>query len=182
MFSAVLDDVSVLRDSIATIAELLDETELRVTEQGIELIAADRAVVVVLDFFLSKHVFSEYHFEQEERIGMNLVNFFQVLRRANASDQVHIQLDGKKLNVTFATKTDSVTPLIRSFVLPLIDISKEETPPLGQLRFPAKITMNADLLASGIDDAELIADSVILTVRKDKFVLRSESDTSSTQL
>ena len=47
-FEAKLDDISLLRDSIATIAELIDETELNIREFGIQMIASDRAVVVVV--------------------------------------------------------------------------------------------------------------------------------------
>jgi hypothetical protein len=42
MFEAKLDDVSLLRESIATISELIDETEFRIKKDGIELVASDR--------------------------------------------------------------------------------------------------------------------------------------------
>ncbi len=178
MFKAKLDDVTLLRDSLATIAEMIDETELSVGKDGIEMISADRAVVVVVDFALSKDVFSEYHYEEDTKIGINLLNLLHILRRAAPNDTLEITLDGKKLELVL--KGDST----RRFVLPLRDISKGETPDLKKLEegFTSSFQINADILSSGIEDAELVTDSVVITVRKDNFAMKAESDATSTQL
>jgi DNA polymerase III sliding clamp (beta) subunit (PCNA family) len=64
----------------------------------------------------------------------------------------------------------------------LIDISKEEVPPLDKFDFSANIKINAETMNNGIDDADLVTDSVVFTVRKDMFVLKAESDSASSQL
>ena len=175
-FSAVLEDVGLLRDSLATISELLDETELHIKEKGIEMISADRAVVVVVDFMLSRNAFKEYNHQSDMKIGVNLISLLSVLRRARPQDKLRIKVEDNKLFLTL--ESDST----RSFVLPLIGVSREESPPVDKLDFSASIKINSDVLGSGIEDAELIADSVVFTVRKDAFVMKSESDSSSTQL
>ncbi|MCX6815763.1 MAG: proliferating cell nuclear antigen (pcna) [Candidatus Aenigmarchaeota archaeon] len=176
MFSARLDNIDMLRDSIATIAEFIDETQLQIKEKGIEMVAADRAVVVVVDFAISRSVFNEYHHEQDEKIGVNLQNFLQILKRAAPEDKMLIKLDNNKFHITFeGTST-------RHFILPLIDTSRDETPPLDKLEFKTFLKVNADLLSSGIEDAELVTDSVVLTVRKDMLTMKAESDSTSTQM
>lgn len=176
MFSAVIEDVPIMRDSIATVAEVIDEVELQVRAGGIKMLAADKAVVVVVDFFLSKDAFREYNYDSDARIGINLANFLQVLRRAAPGDSLRMSLDGNKLNLVLeGTST-------RSFVLPLIDVSREETPPLDKLTFPATFAMSSEIFSSGVDDAELVGDSVVLTVRKDRFTMKTESDSSAAQL
>ncbi len=178
MFRAKLDDVTLLRDSIATIAEMIDETELSIRRDGIEMVSADRAVVVVVDFALSKDVFSEYRYENDAKIGLNLLNLLQILRRAAPNDVLEIGLDGNKLELVL--KGDST----RKFVLPLRDISKSDTPDLKKLEegFSSSFQINSEILSSGIDDAELVADSVVFTVRKDNFTMKAESDSTSSQL
>ena len=176
MFEAKLDDITLLRDSIATIAELIDETELHIREYGIKMIAADRAVVVVVDFFLDRSVFKEYKYTEDARIGINLQNLLQILKRAGEGDALTIKLADGKLDLTLKGKGT------RKFVLPLIDISREETPPIDKLDFTASLTVSSDELGKGIEDAELITDSVIFTVRKDQLTLKGESDSSFTQL
>ncbi|MBI2579032.1 MAG: hypothetical protein HYW26_04950 [Candidatus Aenigmarchaeota archaeon] len=176
MFSASIDDVSLLRDSISAVSELIDEVELSVKAGGLKMVAADRAVVVVVDFFLSKDAFREYSYEEDARIGLNLVSFLQILRRAMPGDRLKLRLEGNKLHIVLEGQS------LRSFVLPLIDVSREETPPLDKLAFPAIFGMSSDIFSSGVDDAELVGDSVVLTVRKDRFTMKSESDSSATQL
>ena len=178
MFKAKIDDVTLLRDSIATIAELIDETELTVRKDGIEMVSADRAVVVVVDFAISKDLFSEYSYEEDAKIGLNLLNLLQILKRATPNDTLEAALDGKKLELIL--RGDST----RKFVLPLRDISKGETPDLKKLEegFTSSFQINAEILSNGIDDAELVTDSVVFTVRKDNFTMKSESDSTSTQI
>ncbi len=176
MFKAKMENIDLLRDSIATIAEFIDETELQIKEKGLEMVAADRAVVVVVDFAIYRDVFSEYVFDNERRIGINLQNLLQILRRAAPNDVMTMQLEDNKFHIIFSG--DST----RHFVLPLIDISKDETPPLEKLEFSASLKINSDILSSGVDDAELITDSVVFTVRKDMLSMKAESDSSLSQL
>ena len=176
MFEAKIDDIGLLRDSIATVAELIDETELHIKEYGMQMIASDRAVVVVIDFYLDRSVFKEYKYTEDARIGINLQNLLQILKRSGEGDSLTIKLGDGKLDLTLKGAS------MRKFVLPLIDISREETPPIDKLDFSASLVVNSDILSSGIEDAELITDSVIFTVRKDQLTMKGESDSSFTQL
>lgn len=177
MFKAKLDSIDLLRDSIAMITEFIDEAEIQIKEKGIEIISADRAVVVVVDFMLSRDVFLEYNLDADQRIGVNMQNLLQILKRAAPNDTMRIELDGRKLNITFESSSST-----RHFVLPLIDISSSESPPLDKLEFSTFLKINSDVLSSGVDDAELITDSVVLTVRRDMLMMKSESDISMAQL
>lgn len=176
MFEATLDDISLLKDSIATIAELIDESELIIKDTGIEMIAADRAVVTVVDFRLHRNAFKTYSHEGDSRIGINLLNLLQILKRASPDEHLKIRLSENKLHLTLVGKST------RRFTLPLIDVSREETPPMDKLEFAAHVRINAELLNNGVDDADIITDSVIVTIRKDAMILQAQSDVSSTEL
>lgn len=177
MFEATIDDISLFRDSIATIAELIDEAEFVAKDTGIELLAADRAVVTVVEFKMHRNAFKEYtHDDQDSKIGINLLNLLQILRRAGPDDRLKMRLSENKLYITLSGKST------RRFTLPLIDISREETPPMDKLEFSTHLRMNSDLLTSGIEDADLITDSAVITVRKDAFLVQAQSDVSSTEL
>ncbi len=180
MFEAKLEEIGLLRDSLGAIAELIDETELIIKEKGIEMVSSDRAVVAVVDFVLLRNAFKEYSFEEEKKIGINLVSLMQILRRANPDDTMIIRLADNKLNLVI----ESESGMTRSFALPLIDVSKEETPDMGKLEagFSALLGADANMLNSGIEDAELITDSVVFTIRKDLLTMKADSDSSSSQL
>src|SRR3989344_7831027 len=107
MFEATLNEIPLLRDSIAVIAELIDEAELHVKSGGLKMLAADRAVVVVVDYFLSKDAFSSYNYESDLRIGISLEKFNQILKRAKDDDIMKISSDGKRLNILLRSKEHS---------------------------------------------------------------------------
>lgn len=178
MFEAEMDDITLLRDSIDTISELIDEAELVVTDKGLEIKAADRAVVSIVDFFLSKNVFKEFKVEGETKAGLNLTKFLQILKRVKPNEKVNFKLEDNKLNIII--KGDST----RKFKMPLIDVSKDEAPDMNKLEagFSSTLTINADILNSGIEDAELITDSVIFTIQNDMFSIKAENDSSSAYL
>lgn len=176
MFSAQLDDLSLLKDSMSAIAELIDETDLIIRRDGIKMVASDRAVVAVVDFFLSKNAFNEYNYERDLRIGINLANFLRVLRRAMPNDVMKIRIIENKFEIKLIGDSQ------RSFVLPIIDVSKEEIPPIDKLEFHSSFEMNSEILSNGIDDADLITDSIVFNIREDGVSLRAESDSSSAEL
>jgi proliferating cell nuclear antigen len=178
MFEAEMENITLLRDSVDTISELIDEAEIEIKDEGIEIKASDRAVVSVVDFSMSKNVFSSYKVDQETKVGLNLSNFLQILRRATPDDKVLFALDGNKLKIVI--KGDST----RKFTMPLIDISKEDAPDLNKLEsgFSSSLIVDSNILHSGIEDAELVTDSVVLTLRKDMFSIKAESDAASTHL
>ena len=60
VFKAVISDVNLIKDSISTISELIDEGVFKIDKNGLSLIAADRAMVAVVDFKLPATVFDEF--------------------------------------------------------------------------------------------------------------------------
>ncbi|MEM5834678.1 MAG: proliferating cell nuclear antigen (pcna) [Candidatus Aenigmatarchaeota archaeon] len=176
MFKAKLSDVSLLRDSISTIAELIDEGIFKITKDGISLTAADRALVAVVDFKISSKAFDEYEVEKEQSIGVNMGNFLSVLKRAGSGDKVSLRLQDSKLEVILENSSR------RRFVVPLIDLSQEEVPPIEQLEFTSKAELKPEILEAGIEDAEVVSDSVLFEASREKFSMIAEGDISSAQL
>lgn len=176
MFKATLENVSLLRDSISSIAELIDEGIFKVTKEGIALIAADRAMVAVVDFMISASAFDSFELDKEQAIGLNIGNLLSVLKRAGADDKLTLNLQEAKLELTIKNSSR------RRFVVPLLDLSQEEVPPIDQLQFTTKAVVRPDVLHSGIDDAEIIADSIVFDVSPTRFGMLAEGDVSKTEL
>ena len=141
------------------------------------IVASDRAVVAGVNFFISKNAFDSYECDKEAKLGINLTNVMQILRRWK-DEKMTISAEGNKILLSFAGSSK------RHFTLPVIDVSKEESPDLAKLEsgFTASLTISSDAFSSGVEDAELVGDSVVFTVRKDMFILTSENDSSSTKL
>ena len=176
MFKATMSDSSLLRDSISTIGELIDEGIFKVNKNGLSLIAADRAMVAVVDFKLPATVFDDFKIEGEESIGMNSSNLVSVLKRIKPKDKLILELKENKLEITM--KGEST----RRFTVPLLDISQEELPPIDQLDFKANIKVKTDVLKSGVEDADIVSDSVVFEANENKFNIRAAGDISSAEL
>jgi len=176
MFKATLNSPAIFINSIATIGELIDEGLFKLSKDGISFIAADRAMVAVVDFKISSHAFDKYEAEQDQTIGLNVTNFLSILKRCGTGDRLTLNLQENKLDVIIENSSK------RKFTVPLLELRQEEVPPIDQLNFTAKAVFKPAILQSGIDDAEIIADAVMFETSDNKFLMRAEGDVSRTEL
>ena len=140
MFKAVTSDPKLLRDSIDTISQLIDDGLFKIKKDGIELSAADRATVSFVDFKINSSAFDDYKCDADASIGLNLLNFLTVLKRANSNDKMTLNLDEKENKLEIILEGDSK----RKFAIPLIEIRREEMPQVDKLEFPAQAEVKAD--------------------------------------
>jgi proliferating cell nuclear antigen len=180
LFKAVTKDPKLLRDSIDIISQLIDDGLFNVKKTGIELEAADRTMVSFVDFKLKSSAFEEYECDKDITVGINLLNLLTVLKRANLDDKLTISLDEKGSILEVILEGSSV----RKFALPLLQISKAETPDIEQLlkKFTADAEVDSSILEQGISDAEIVADSVIIELSPDKLRMFAEGNNSKSEL
>jgi proliferating cell nuclear antigen len=176
MFKATLTAPAIFINSIATIGELIDEGLFKLSKEGISFMAADRAMVAVVDFKLSSQAFDKYDIDAEQNIGLNVTNFLSVLKRCSPSDKLTLSLQDSKLEVIIENGSK------RKFLVPLLDLQQDEVPPINQLEFTAKAVLKPAILQSGLDDAEIISDAVMLETLNNKFLMRAEGDISKAEL
>lgn len=175
-FKATLNGPALLADPLSSIAELIDEGLFKITPSGISLVASDRAMVAVTDFYLSKGAFESFEADSDQSIGLNIANLLSVLKRASAKDKLSFDLGDGKLNIEISNGGT------RRFVVPLVSITQEEIPQIEQLEFSTKAELNSSVLQSGIEDAEIVSDSVLFQASPEKFVMHADGDVSSAEL
>jgi proliferating cell nuclear antigen PCNA len=176
VFKAVLSDSNLFRDSISTIGELIDEGIFKVDKNGLSLIAADRAMVAVIDFKLPATIFEKFEVDKDQNIAVNMTNLVSVLKRAAPNEKLELELKDNKLEILMKNSST------RKFTVPLLDITQEEIPPISQLEFNAKARIKAEILKSGIDDADIVSDSIVFEATKDSFNMSASGDISSAEL
>ena len=177
-FEATLGNTSLFKDSIETISDIIDEGIFEVSDDGISLVATDRAMVAVVDFEMKKDAFEEFNLEGETKIGLNMPNLVSICKRIKPEDKLILKLDNKdnKLNLIFKGLSE------RRFSVPIIDVSEDDVPPTDELDFPLSVEILSNVLKEGISDAEVVADSVKFRADKDFFGMRAEGDMSDTEL
>lgn len=178
MFEVSISNTNILRDSVSTIAELIDEGVFKANKNGISFIASDRAMVAVVDFKLGAAAFDEYKIDADTSLAVNMLNFVSILRRANASDKITLKKEDAKNKLEIILKGASV----RRFELPLLDIAESEIPPIDQLDFTCSAELRSEILEQGVADAEIISDLVVFDLEPDVFRMKSEGDSSVAEL
>ena len=178
MFKAVTKDSRLLRDSIDTISQLIDDGLFKLKKDGIELVASDRAMVSFVDFKLKASSFDEYECDKDTSIGINLLNLLTVLKRTNSNDKLTLNLNEKENKLDIILEGDSR----RRFSIPLIETSKEELPQIDKLEFSAVAELRADIFEQGINDADIVADSVVIEITPENLRMFAEGNSSIAEL
>tara|TARA_Y100000034_G_scaffold21622_1_gene24898 strand:+ start:13213 stop:13965 length:753 start_codon:yes stop_codon:yes gene_type:complete len=173
-FKAVIQDSELLKDSINAVSSLLNEGVFKVTKNGLELVSMDSANVAMVDMKLLSSAFTEFEVTEEVGIGVNIIEFTNILKRAKATDTITLELEDNMLHIRFAGGFS------RAFNVPLLDLKHEAKNP--KLEFPVDIQLKSTILEDGISDAELISDAVTLEADPDNFTMRTEGDSRRAEL
>ncbi len=171
----VLAEPRLLKESISTISDLVNEVTLKLDKDKIEIVAMDPANVAMVIFKLLSSAFVEYEVKEDQQLAVNLDNLNQVLKRAKPSDTVTLELLDNKLEIVLRGEST------RRFSLSLIDIDDSEQK-IPDLKFDVKVEMPSAVLAEAIDDMEIVAESVALIAEKEKFTIQSKGRFNSAKV
>jgi len=158
-----------LKESISIISELVNEAKLKISKDGIELVAMDPANVAMVIFRLLPTAFTEYDIDKPAEIAINLANLRQILRRANPSDMLTLELDTNKLKIQLKSAST------RMFSLPLMDMEDKDQK-VPELSFPVNVETESTLFNEAITDAEIVSESVSMIAEPGKLTLQAEGD------
>ena len=158
-----------LKDSITIISEIVTESTIEITDDGLKLVAMDPANVAMVVFNLLASSFVTYEISGPTKITINLNNLEQVLRRIKGGDTLTLEIDENKLKLTLQSTSK------RTFYLPLIDADdKEQRVP--ELNFSATVVTSSTNLNDAIDDVDIVGESVTFAVDENNFFVSSKGD------
>lgn len=166
-----LAETKLLKDSVTIIADLVTEVRFKVTTTALELVAMDPANVAMVVYKLLSSAFAEYSVKEQVTIAVNLNDLKGVFRRIKPQDTMTLELSENKLKITLKGASK------REFYLPLIDIDLRDQK-IPNLSFTATVQTTSDTLSDGIDDADIIGESVSFAADKESFTISSSSELS----
>lgn len=175
VFKAELEDVGLIQDSMKTISDLISEGIFQFTEDGVKLIAADPAMVALVDFQIEKDVFEQYDIDEGEKVGLNLENLYSILRRANSDDTITFELGEDDSQFHIIMENSST----RNFSLPILNLSEDDIPSTDQLEFTVDVDMETAVLEDAIKDALVVGDSVTVSSDGESLRIQAEGDQSN---
>lgn len=168
----VLAEPRYFKDSVSIISELVSEVKMKVTKDGLEVVAMDPANVAMVVFKLLSTCFTQYQVVEAEELAINLNNLKQILRRANSDDILTLETtDDNKLKIQLKGITT------RSFSIPTLEVEDREQK-VPELAFPIRVDMDSEMLTSSIEDVSVVAESVTFLGEKGQLSVKAEGDLS----
>lgn len=158
-----------LKESLSIISEIVTEATIKITSDGLELVAMDPANVAMVIFRLLSTSFATYELDNPVSITVNLNNLKQILRRSKTGDTLTLEIDENKLKITLQSSSK------RTFYLPLIDVDDKEQK-VPDLSFNVTVVTQGSVLNDAIDDVDVVGESVNFGATENLFLISSKGD------
>ena len=175
MFRAEIEDVGLLKDSMKTISDMISEGLFQLEDDGLKLVAADPALVGLVDFKIEEGVFESYELDEEVKVGLNIENLYSILRRANSEDTIVLELDESKFHITMESAST------RNFSLPRLNLSEDDIPETQGLDFDFEAELTADVIEGAVKDAMVVSDAVTVSAGEEEMVIEASGDQSDVE-
>jgi proliferating cell nuclear antigen len=120
-------------------------------------------------FKLFSSTFTEYQVKEDVEIAINLSNLKQIMRRASQNDMLTLELENNRLKIMLKGRNS------RTFSIPLIVI-EEKQQKIPELKFPVSIETPCQNLSDGIEDADIVSDSLAFIIEGQKLRIEAEGD------
>lgn len=169
-----LDNPKMFSDVIGIISELVTEVKIRVSKEGLNIVAIDPANVAMIIMNVPAPAFSLLEVEAED-IGINLESLKAVLKRCSYSSALIMSTEENTL------KIEIIDRVKREFNLALIDLDKKDKP-VPSLEFSTKIEINSVDFSEAIEDCMIVADSCSFEAQQNNFVISAKGSLNSARL
>ena len=167
-----LEHPKLFSEIISIISDMVLEVRLKVSKEGMSILAIDPANVAMVSFKLPASAFSEFQIENSEVLGVSLDNLKSVLRRCKINSILTLQKQENELKIEIVDK------IKREFNLALIDIETEEKQ-IPSLDFASRIEMSSSDFAEAIEDCSVVSDSCSFVSEPNKFMIQGKGSLNS---
>ena len=161
-------NVNLFKKSLEVLSGLIQDTNLRIKDDGIYVKAIDKTQIILIDFFMPKACFDNYIVEPN-LIGVNIPELHNMISRSFDKDKLKIEIKETYLDIYLLGQIQ------RRFNLPFIDLSDSDinTP---NISFDVSVKLNAFLLKEILKDASLVGTTIIFKAVDGKFIIEAEGD------
>jgi len=161
-----LEDPRLFSTLINIISDLVTEVRLKVTKEGMSLVALDPANVAMVHFNIPAELFSKFEIEKNEVLGVNLDNLNAVLRRCSLGSSLTLSREENTLKLSIHDK------IKRDFTLALISVEGEDRE-WPTWEFKSVIKMDAQHFVEVIEDCLVVSDACTFIAEPNKFVVEA---------
>jgi len=176
-----------------TVEDLLSEGLIQYNEDGLQLLAADPAMVALVNLELSPGYFSEeFNVEKEGNAGVNMHGLYHAVRKANKDEELTIEYGTRDTSQTtwgmnsragkdledskgFEVQVEIEEGFWTKKGLPYLNISEKDTPTIGELEWDNKIEVTGTDMKRVLDLFKAQADSVKVDVTEEGLFMEAQT-------
>ena len=152
-----------------TLANLMDEAELKISQEGIEATNIDQAMISAISFSIPKEDFSVFEFNRKIpfRVGFSTKTFLRILKKAF---ELTMEMNPSEIWLSFDSS---------KFKLPILEIEridKEMKKNLKKLKFKVQSEVYLSDFKKALEYAELIGSETITLEANGTLTLKGETD------
>jgi len=81
-----LDRLNMLRKIIDSLADIVDQMEIKANDKGLEIQVMDSMHVALADIFLSRDIFTSFRCDRDIHLGIPIKHFLTILRSISLED------------------------------------------------------------------------------------------------
>jgi proliferating cell nuclear antigen len=77
---------SVFKILIEALKEILTDTVVEINDNGLKIVALDNTHVILIHLHMDANKFEHYHCDAPRKIGINMLNFYKIIKTINSND------------------------------------------------------------------------------------------------
>jgi len=149
---------------VDAIKDLVNESNLECTSDGISLQAMDTSHVALVSLLLKHDSFEHYRCDKSIQLGINLSNLSKILKSAENEDTIFLKADddGDKLFLTFVSPNDRKTA---EYEMKLLDLDTEQLG-IPDTEYQSTVKMPANEFQKICRDLTILGDTVTISTTK----------------
>ncbi|RLG61190.1 hypothetical protein DRN86_00540 [Candidatus Geothermarchaeota archaeon] len=157
---------------ILAVSKITDEIRLQISPEKVWFRGMDSAHVSMIDFEISKKLFSEYQVDKEQTVSVLLEKVIKFLKGVKKNEKLELAMD----ETTGRLKIRAIGRYSREFITPLLDVGETRTLGTPKVEFPVKIKMACSVLEHALDNIKQISDKVKFEALLNELKIKGESD------
>lgn len=149
----------ILKCTFEAIKEILPDTNIEISSTGIRILSMDPTRTTLVHLQLHAEKFETFHCTHKQKIGVNMVNLFKLIKTITNNDTLTLFIDKYDMNHLGIKIENDQKKASTIFKLNLMDLSDEDlrVPPA---KFSSVISMKSTDFQKIIRDMSNIADEI----------------------
>lgn len=163
------------RTLVEAVKDILTDANLEFDQSGLKIMAMDGTHTILVHLRLQADRFDEYHCPQKHIIGVNMINFFKIVKTMSNNESIELSLkksDPTRLNIQILNGDKQITT---QFALNLIELDVEPLV-IPQAVFPSIIAMPSVDFQKIIRDMHTLGEVVEIQSARQELIFRCKGD------